>query len=343
MAERPRVVFVTYYVIWPVGMIGVFKRCLRIIERMSADFDVHMLHFGALPVDDPVFRRVQSRVTIENNIAGEQLAEKMRAYYQKIQPKAVIFGECPVAGSMLMAYRTAPKHSARLIGIDNYSGHWLSMLTATGFRRVQQWLFLGLLPKGKLELARWRYAVAPPLVSAPPALGSARDRICVLGYDRATLVAAFDILNRLPPGENVELFLSDDVDALTAGLPYDTLPHRLTRTFNATDPDLFASFARAKVVLGKAGFQQMVESMALGAPIVCQMYDTGVRNFLVPRYLKPYVRLIWTEEDRLKAMPQIAEWVRNPVTLPWARATAETPDLAAHTAQTLERMIGAAV
>jgi hypothetical protein len=341
MAERKRVVFVTYYVIWPVGMIGVFKRCLRIIERMHQDYDVHMLHFGALPAEDPVFQRVRGRITVENSIAGENLRERMTAYYSEIQPHAVIFGECPCAGSMLMAYRTAPRRTARLIGIDNYSGHWLSMLTATGFHRVQKWLFLGLLPDGELGLSRWRYAVAPPLVSTPPGLGAARDRVCVLGYDRATLVAAYDILSKLPPGENVELFLSDDVDALTAGLPYDKLPHKLTRTFNASDAALFDSFARAKVVLGKAGFQQIVESIALGAPIVCQMYETGVRNILVPGYLRPYVRLVWTPEDRAKAMPKIAEWVRSPAPLPWARSTGETPDLGACAARRLESLINA--
>ena len=54
-----RVLFVTYYRIWPVGQIGVMKRCLRLIDRMSDDLDIHLLHFGPKPVDDPVFRRVE--------------------------------------------------------------------------------------------------------------------------------------------------------------------------------------------------------------------------------------------------------------------------------------------
>ena len=343
MADRPRVVFVTYYTIWPIAMIGVFKRCLRIIERMSDEFDVHMLHFGALPVDDPVFRRVAPRITFENNIAGENLREKMIAYYEKIGPKAVIFGESPCAGSMLMAYRTAPANGTRLIAIDNYYGHLIGLITAAGFHRVQRWLFLGLLPEGKIDRARWRYDVAPPLVRAAPELGRAqRDRICVLGYDRATLVMAHDILSHLPAGEKVELFLSDQAEALTEGLAFDKLPHELIRTYNATDADLFTSFARAKVVLGKAGFQQIVESIAMGAPIVCQMYKTGVITLLVPRYLRQYVELVDKQKDRERAMPRIAEWVRNPVPAPWERTTRDTPDLAAHSARSLERIINTA-
>ncbi len=343
MADRPRVVFVTYYIIWPVAMIGVFKRCLRIIERMSDEFDVHMLHFGALPVDDPVFRRVAPRITIENNISGENLRQKMVDYYRQIGPKAVIFGESPCAGSMLMAYRTAPSNGTRLIAIDNYYGHLIGLITAAGFHRVQRWLFLGLLPVGEVDRSRWRYEVAPPLVFAAPETARApRDRICVLGYDRATLVTAHDILSHLPAGEQVELFLSDQAEALTKDIPFDELPHRLIRTYNATDGDLFASFARAKVVLGKAGFQQIVESIALGAPIVCQMYQTGVQTLLVPRYLRPYVQLVESKKDRDRAMPRIANWVKNPAPAPWERATGETPDLAASAARHLERIISAA-
>jgi hypothetical protein len=150
---------------------------------------------------------------------------------------------------------------------------------------------------------------------------------------------ACELLRRLPPNQRVEVFLTDGAEEPMRGLPFHALPHDVSYISVAADGDLFASFARAKLLIGKAGFQQIVESLVLGAPIVCQMYDAGVRWFLLPSYLRPYVRLVWTEAHLAKALPKIREWVEKPMALPWERACAELPDPVGYAAGRLEALI----
>jgi hypothetical protein len=334
-----RVLFVTYYRIWPVGQIGVFKRCLRLIDRMSDDLDIHLLHFGPTPEDDPLFRKVAPRLTIQI-LDGDGLAADMADYFRTLKPHAVVFGECPLAGSMLQAYRTAKLVTPNQIAIDNYSGSWLAAFTSLSFPRIRHWLYLGLTRDGRPGYSGWRFEVAPPLVSVPPDAGRApRDRICVMGYDRQTLVMACDLLKRLPPQQRVEVFLTDDAEEMMRGLPFDALPHEVSYVSMAVDGSLFASFARAKLLIGKAGFQQIVESLMLGAPIVCQMYDGGVRSILLPSYLRSYVRLVWTEAHMAKALPRIREWVEKPTALPWAGACAELLDPVGYAAGRLNALV----
>lgn len=144
---------------------------------------------------------------------------------------------------------------------------------------------------------------------------------------------------KLPPGQRVDFFLPGQSKELYDGLPMETLPHDFHFLHAPTDIGLSDSMSHGRLVLGKAGFQQVVESILLGSPIVCQMYDSGLRQFMVPAHLKPYVKLVWTRAQLERAMPHIQDWVAGNPILPWMGVPKEIPDPVSFAASRLAAMI----
>lgn len=332
-----RVLFVAYYWMRPVGMIGVFKRCLRLMGALPEDYEVFFLNFGEVPPDDPAYRRVAHRVQLVRDPGS---AEGMENLYRRLKLDTIVLGECPLAGSMRRAYRTGARCGLPMIAIDNYYGKGLARLTQCGYWHIRKWLFLGLLSRGRGFGRSIGFEVVPPLIPAPGDCASReRDRIVVMGYDRATVEMSFQVLKSLPPGQRVDFFLPGQSKELYDGLPMETLPHDFHFLHAPTDIGLSDSISHARLVLGKAGFQQVVESILLGSPIVCQMYDSGLRQFMVPTHLKPYVKLVWTRAQLERAMPHIQGWAAGNPILPWMGVPKEIPDTVSFAASRLAAMI----
>lgn len=334
---KTRVLFVAYYWMRPVGMIGVFKRCLRLMGALPEDYEVFFLNFGEVPKDDPAYLRVADRVQL---IPDPGSAEGLEKLYTRLRLDAIVLGECPLAGSMRRAYSVGARSKLRMIAIDNYYGKGLARLTQCGYWHIRKWLFLGLLSRGRGFGRSIGFEVAPPLIPAPGDCASRqRDRIVVMGYDRATVEMSFQVLKSLPSSQRVDFFLPGQSNEVCDGLPMRTLPHEFHFLHAPTDSGLSESLSHARLVLGKAGFQQVVESILLGSPIVCQMYDGGLRRFMVPSHLKPYVKLVWTRAQLERAMSQIQGWAAGSPILPWMGVPKEIPDPVGFAASRLAAMI----
>ncbi len=334
--SKPRVLFVSYYMLRPVGLIGVLKRCMRLASAMSDAYEISLLNFGPVPPADPLFQRIAHRVEV---VSTPENRAGLEALYARVKPAAVVFGEAPCRGMMREAYRAATHCKVQQIGIENCYLRPLNRLTQLRFLHIRRWLLLGLLSRGRNTSKSLGFEVVPPLIQLPAARSTPRNRIVVNGYDPQTLVMAFEILSSIPPGEVVDFFVPDTGVELGSDLPFSSLPHEFRFHRTATDRQLSESITQAKLVLGKAGFQQIVESIMLGSSIVCQMYDSGVYPFMLPLHLKSHVQLVLTREDLARAMPRIRAWITEPAASVWPGSMNHTPDPVSLAAGRLEAMI----
>jgi hypothetical protein len=95
--------------------------------------------------------------------------------------------------------------------------------------------------------------VVPPLIQAPDNLSAHnRDRILIMGYDRATLEMAFHVLKSIESDQQVDLFLPSKSKQLCDNLPFDSLPHQVRYLHSPTDSGLSESMSHAKLVLGES-------------------------------------------------------------------------------------------
>ncbi len=338
--SRRRLVFITYFRLVPTGQIGIFKRCMRLITGLLDEFEIHLVNFGPLPAADALFAEVAPRITIHET-GEEHLGDELRAIYARLAPAAVILGETPLRGSMRMAHRVASAMGLWQVGIDNFYGPISPASLGREWPRVDRWLLLGLTEDGAPTERRGIFEVTPPLMRFPPGLATAaRDRVVIIGYDKQTLLTAGRLLGVLPPGLPVDIFIAPQWEEYlrrTAGARLDERPVELF----VLPPDgvLHRSLASARFVLGKAGFQQVVEAILLGAPVVCQVAGGGLEAMIVANYLRRYVRFVRSEDDLGSVLLDLAFWLASPPITRWSRIAAEVPDTIALGANRLAALV----
>lgn len=337
--NRPRLVFVTYYRLVPTTQIGVFKRCMRLIQHLLADFEIHLINFGPLPDKDALFSELRPHLHVPN-FSDENLGNELMRIFSELAPEAVVFGETPLRGSMRLAHRVASARGLWQVCIENYYGDFSNRFFPSEWPRIDRWLLLGLMASGRAEASGERVEIVPPLVGFPSGQEqTVRDRVVILGYDKQTLLMGTRLLRRLPADQKIDILVSPEWESFL-----DKQRGELARPGRRIlvlpkDHEIYDSMSRARFVLGKAGFQQVVESISLGAPIVCQLCGGGVDEGLIDTYLKPYVRFIATEDDLERVMFDIAGWLLAPPDLPWAKLGLQVPEPRAHAARRLRELV----
>lgn len=336
----PRLVFVTYSRLVPTTQIGVFKRCLRLMQHLASDFELHLVNFGPLPERDTLFASLRPRLTLHEEFS-EDLGNDLSRMFEELAPAAVVFGETPLRGSMRLAHRVASMRGLWQLCIENYYADFSGRFFPSEWPRIDRWLLLGLMPDGRAGMSAEKVEVVPPLVRFPPG-GSAgvKDRVTILGYDKQTLLMGAILLRRLPPDQKVDIIVSPEWEELI-GKQRSTLGRPGHRVMVLPgDEELSRAISSAKVVMGKAGYQQVVESVTLGTPIIAQMCGGGIDGGLIAPHMKPYVRFVATEEDLEGVMFDVAGWLLDPPRVPWASLGAQVPDPSAYAAGRMRELIG---
>jgi hypothetical protein len=337
--SRPRVVFFTYYRLVPTGQIGVFKRCLRLIERLLSDFDIHLVSYGPLPETDELFSRVAPRITIHDP-PEEGLGLGLLALLQEVAPAAVVFGETPLRGSMRLSHRAASALGLWQVALENYYGEFLSWYLPGEWPSIDRWMLLGLTSTATPGLRQGRVEVVPPFVrfarhETPPA----RDRVCVMGYDKQTLLMSTRLLARLPAAQKADFLIAPQWRPFLERID-PRLGRPSVRVLELrSDLEISDSLARAQFVFGKAGFQQVVEGIALGAPVICQACGGGLTLDLVPPYLRPFVRMVAVEADLRTVMLDVATWLMQSPPNPWTALASAVDDTVGYAADRLRALI----
>lgn len=324
--SRPKIVFVTYYRLVPTGQIGIFKRCLRLMSRLLDRFEIHQVNFGPLPKQDPLFASVEPHVTFHTVDNAPVLGQKLEEVFSELDPVAIVIGEAPMRGSMRTSSLVARRLGIWQIALDNFYGELCYSELPERWPQIDRWLLLGLTSDGAPNERHEHLLVTPPLVQFPETNGAGRDRITVIGYDQETLINACRLLRRLPSDLPVDFFIAPQWQAtlVEQGLDLEA-PHRRVLVL-PPDHEIYSSMRRSRFLFGKAGFQQVVEGIALGAPIVCQACGGGLADYLVATYLKPYVRFVESDAEFGRLLLDLAGWLLEPPDSPWARLPERVED-----------------
>lgn len=338
--SKPPLLLFTYYRLVPTGQIGIFKRCTRLMRHLVDHFDVHLVNYGPLPVEDSLFSQVHPRIRVHEP-PEDKLGEWLEQLMQELEPRAVVLGETPLRGSMRLSHRVASALGLWQIAIENYYGEFLQWFLPAQWPRIDRWLLLGLLADGQPGLSTERIEVVPPFVQFPADYGHhERDRICIMGYDKQTLLTGSQLIGRLPRKQPVDFFIAPQWRNYLHSQGLDLAHPRLTVHVLPTDEQLYASMSRSKLLLGKAGFQQVVESISLGAPVICQAAGGGLEDSLVPPYLKPLVRFVETEQHLDGFMVDVASWLMEPPMNRWSTLAEQIADPIAYAAGRMRELIG---
>ena len=186
--NRPSILFFTYYRVTPVGQMGVFKRCIRLMPLLLDEFDVHLVNFGPLPEREAAFASVRDRIVV-HEVPDAEVGAAVERVLRRVEPRAVILGEAPVRGSMRVAHRAAQRLGIWQIGLENTYHRQFAPYIAREWPSVDRWLLIGLLEHGLPERLSAQCSAVPPLVRFPERFGAlARDRIAVIGYDSESLL-----------------------------------------------------------------------------------------------------------------------------------------------------------
>jgi hypothetical protein len=287
-------VFVTYYRTAPTGQMGVFKRCTRLMAQLTGDFHVHLVNFGPLPEAEAHFESFRHRITI-HEAPEEGLGEALHTLLERVQPRAVILGEAPLRGKMRLAHRVAAGLGLWQIGLENVFDRRWPDYGEREWPAIDRWLLIGLLENGFPERLTGKTLAVPPLVRFPPDFGTLeRDRVTIIGYDVQSLRMGIRVLQLLPQDARADLFISPQGRGLVESGPN---LHVFELPGDAT---IFDSIAHARFVVGKSGYNQIAESLLLGAPILARVRGGAMRDEWILPHMRPYVRIL-SSEDELSA------------------------------------------
>ncbi len=334
--KKPTVLFVTYAQQEPFSLIGVLKRCFRLVAELPDRWRFHVHNFGHLPWRDPLIEHVRPRISYSEGPAATE-AFASGALLRAVRPDVVVIGESPLAGRLLQAYRICAAARLPQICIENYYGEVMRLHTALSYRFIQRWLLIGLRESGALERPIPRAEVVPPLVALPERPSFFHDSgVCVLGYDEKTLRVGLSLIMRLPEGVPATVLIRPGLERLAAavrqrrrGLEIRPIP---------SDRDLFRLMAEARIVVCKNGFQQMTEAVRLGTPVIACPQTGGVPPELLPAHLAPFIRYA-TDEGIVEAVPVALRWLSRRPASPWSAEKLWGRDLRKHAAERLAVLI----
>jgi hypothetical protein len=322
--------FFTYSRVVPTGQIGVFKRCVRLMPGLLEHFEIHLVNYGPLPELDALFGEVAPRITVHApNEDRDSLGTSLFNLMKELKPAAVVLGETPLRGNMWLSHRIAASLGIRQVCIENYYGSFVRTYLPAEWPDIHNWLFIGLLPEGGAERRSGRMRTVLPLIRVPP-LPLIRDRVCVFGYDETTLVAAAKLLESWTGG--IDYIIAPQWRGVVSKLAGRILEL-------PSDEAVRNCLAGARFVVGKAGFQQIVEAIVFGAPIVCRMSGGGVTAEFLPDCLRPFVRFIRDDSEIPVLRQSLPAWLDALPPNRWANVAQGIPDPAADAAYVLREMI----
>jgi hypothetical protein len=337
--SRPPILFVTLYRVAPVAQLGVFKRCSRLTEALLDDFDVHLMHFGGLPKGESEFARLEGRVAVHHIPPGGGGAAIERVM-RDVQPAAVIFGEAPLRGTFRLSHRIATSLRLWQIGLENvYEGNFPAYAKVE-WPDIDRWLFFGLLDGPLPVRLSSGVLVVPPLLRVPEGFGSfERDRITVLAYDQQTLLTAARLLALLPRWQKIDILVSSESRRALEerGVALDRSERRVLEL--PSDSTIYDSLSRARLVFGKAGYGQVVESLLLGARVVCRSCTGGISEGMLAEVMRQYVLFLHSDQELPGHMPLIERWLACPPVDAWSGVAARFPDTITLAARTLAELV----
>lgn len=309
------------------SMIGVIKRCARLIAKVPlGSIEPHLINFGTLPSDDPLLNRILPRVRRHKLPWGVSPAE-FDEFCRLLNPQVVVLGEGPGGGMMRLAHNCATVRRIPQICIENFyrPSHFETLRRA--HPSIQQWLLLGLpdgCPFGKLSD---RVTLVPPMLAQLSPDLSTEVKVSILGYDETVARAGIELLSRLPAKTTARLFCPTNVAAALKREHRYSEDGYLKISGMPSDAALRFHLETSNVIVCKAGYQQLVEALAVGTPVVAYHLPGTVPESWLSSSLKPFARYFPTPpSDWSRLLSAVAVWIEKRPVMPWLKELQKIAD-----------------
>jgi glycosyltransferase involved in cell wall biosynthesis len=310
-------------------MMGVLKRCARLIAHFApGTVEPHVINFGPVPAGDPLLDGVLPRVSMHRLGIGPEGAA-LRRLLDHVRPDVVVLGEGPGGGMMSRTSRAARAAGIPQVCVENYYGPAQPERFVRYSPGVDEWFLLGLPESGRYGRITDRAVLAPPLLAPAPARLPDEVTLTILGYDPAVARLGLELLARLPRGSTARL--------LRAPGPHLRGGNGRVEELALPDEGALRGYLSAtRMVACKSGFQQMVEALALGTPVVAREADGGVPEAWLEPALARWIRY-FPPGGRGWSRPLAAAgvWVAERAELPWTAEVARIAHPAAYAAERL--------
>jgi hypothetical protein len=289
-------------------LIGVYKRCLRIgFEMQARGHEIWVHCVGCPKFRDPLVESALRSFKYLDVPGGIQFVQSprvrrryLRKYFAREQFDMVVIGEVPIRGALLDATLVASELKIPLVLLDNA----YRPLLARNFVRRHGNLFDGIVLTGLSSFHPRNmgafYCAAPPFLrgeadAALPLLCELQLQgtrfVTVLGYERKAAVLAVNLLKDGVDPDSHFLFLVRDPEILQEHLKTlsPELQARCRVIASPTENILFSLLKHSRLVIGKCGFMQASEALALGTPFLGIYYRGCFSTITLPFEAQRYV------------------------------------------------------
>jgi UDP-N-acetylglucosamine:LPS N-acetylglucosamine transferase len=273
------------------SLIGVYKRAIRIgLELVRRGHEVWMHCPGRELLHDELTKQAEAhfhfldfpgRVTCSRSI--ELRRRYCRMVLRRVKPDIVVGGEAPLAGAILESTLCAVSLGIRVVALDNaYSPKCVRMFVAEHGPMLDGVVLTG---PSSFQMANGPeyYCPVPPYIEGSSAAAEAlldqlgitpRKLITVLGYERKAEQLAATLLSKLAGYNCATVFLArkpKDCQERLSSLPPAVLKNVYVLALPSEDL-LFGLLQLSNLVIGKCGFMQASESLALRTPFIGIQY-----------------------------------------------------------------------
>jgi hypothetical protein len=318
-----RVLFVSYAMHGSPSILGLLKRCLRLIDRLPRDrCEAHLVHLGWVP-DDPFTRRVMLE-TPHIVIRGYEHHRFLPAALAQVRPHIVVLCEPTLARGVEPAVHDA---GADLVCVENLFTDDAPAHHRRELPQVDGWLFLGIPAAIAFGPVGERSFLAPPLLPDLLHVADARPLdVLIQGYDLDVARFGLELVGRLPRRVSAAIVLGEDSQR---ALGPELARHRAVEAIRFPDDRAYqALLGSARLMIGKDGFQQIVEALALGTRVICRASAGGVGS-LLPGHFAPYV--VYSDgspPDWPGLVRRACDSIASPPHMPWHRSLLQIGDAA---------------
>jgi hypothetical protein len=222
----------------------------------------------------------------------------LRHLMVRLRPEVVVLGDNPLNGLLRRASRVARELGIPQIGIDDHLSRWQHESLARSSPQVDRWFLVGIPFDGRMGRLSPGLAVAPPLLPALAELpDTGKSDLTIFGYDPKIARLGLDFLARLPAGTTARMIVTGLSEAQRRDFVQRAGGGRLSFVPFPTDEQFRACLASSALVFCKNGFQQIVETLAVGTPVIAVPVAGGVPECFLDDDLRPFVHYLPDRPD----------------------------------------------
>jgi hypothetical protein len=321
--HKVRVVFSTYSAASndhnSTAFLGVLKRCVRLIANMKEDLiEPHLVNFGSVPIDDPLLQKELPKL-IPHNLENGSADIDFNEFFNSLKPDILVLGEGPGRGKMLDISKAALVYKIPQVCIENYYGAGQPEHFKKENPWLDQWLLLGLPSDYSYGRITEQATLCPPLLPVKDKItDEEKYDVVILGYDINAAMLGIELIHKLP--KNIHALLIHGKSLKKHLIKLKNFSQGINVTFiGFPNETQFRNWlTAANIVVCKSGFQQMVECLAVGTPIIAYDARGGVPEILLSEPMRPFVKYFpKRNEGWSKLLIQCAFWLQQKPFMPW--------------------------